>query len=126
MTTQTRPLRSRAWFDNPQNADMTVPYLERYMNWGLSFEELQSGKPNIRIAQTGSDLSPCNRHHLTPETRVRDGIIAAEGYPVPPDQTPWHRVYPATVLQLQDGAGMRGAEDFGRAAARNEIPRDSH
>jgi len=75
-------LRSRAWFDNPANPDMTALYLERYMNWGLSLEELQSGKPIIGIAQTGSDLSPCNRHHLTLETRVRDGIIAAGGIPI--------------------------------------------
>ena len=75
-------LRSRAWFDNPANPDMTALYLERYMNWGLSLEELQSGKPIIGIAQTGSDLSPCNRHHLTLEVRVRDGIIAAGGIPI--------------------------------------------
>ncbi len=78
----TKPLRSRAWFDNPANPDMTALYLERYMNWGLSLEELQSGKPIIGIAQTGSDLSPCNRHHLTLEARVRDGIIAAGGIPI--------------------------------------------
>ena len=59
-----RALRSRAWFDNPDNADMTALYLERYLNFGLSLDELQSGKPIIGIAQTGSDLSPCNRHHL--------------------------------------------------------------
>ena len=53
-------LRSRAWFDNPDNPDMTALYLERYMNFGVSREELQSGKPIIGIAQTGSDLSPCN------------------------------------------------------------------
>lgn len=82
MMSETRPLRSRAWFDNPQNPDMTALYLERYMNWGLSLEELQSGKPIIGIAQTGSDLSPCNRHHLTLEARVRDGIIAAGGIPI--------------------------------------------
>jgi len=80
--TQPAKLRSRAWFDNPANPDMTALYLERYMNWGLSLEELQSGKPIIGIAQTGSDLSPCNRHHLTLETRVRDGIIAAGGIPI--------------------------------------------
>ena len=57
-------LRSRAWFDNPDNIDMTALYLERYINYGLSLEELRSGKPIIGIAQTGSDLSPCNRHHL--------------------------------------------------------------
>ena len=59
-------LRSRAWFDNPANIDMTALYLERYLNFGLSLEELRSGKPIIGIAQTGSDLSPCNRHHLAP------------------------------------------------------------
>ena len=62
---QKRPfLRSRAWFDNADNPDMTALYLERYLNFGLSQEELQSGKPIIGIAQTGSDLSPCNRHHI--------------------------------------------------------------
>ena len=59
-------LRSRAWFDNPANADMTALYLERTMNYGLSFDELQSGRPVIGIAQSGSDISPCNRHHLVP------------------------------------------------------------
>ena len=59
-----RTLRSRAWFDDPQSTDLTALYLERYMNFGLSQEELQSGRPIIGIAQTGSDLSPCNRHHL--------------------------------------------------------------
>jgi dihydroxy-acid dehydratase len=75
-------LRSRAWFDDPSNADMTALYLERYLNFGLSLEELQSGKPIIGIAQTGSDLSPCNRHHLVLAERVRDGIIAAGGIPL--------------------------------------------
>src|ERR1700710_2295833 len=73
------PLRSRAWFDNPLNPDMTALYLERYMNFGLSLEELQSGRPLIGIAQTGSDLSPCNRHHLELAKRVREGITAAGG-----------------------------------------------
>ena len=59
-------LRSQAWFDNPDNPGMTALYIERYMSWGLTREELQSGKPIIGIAQTGSDLSPCNRHHLQP------------------------------------------------------------
>lgn len=75
-------LRSRAWFDNPENADMTALYLERYMNFGLSLEELQSDKPIIGIAQTGSDLSPCNRHHLELAKRIRDGIIEAGGIPI--------------------------------------------
>ncbi len=83
-------LRSRAWFDNPDNIDMTALYLERYLNFGLSFEELRSGKPIIGIAQTGSDLSPCNRHHLTLAARVREGIREAGGvvleFPVHPIQ----------------------------------------
>ena len=78
----TRRLRSRAWFDNPDNIDMTALYLERYLNFGLSLEELRSGKPIIGIAQTGSDLSPCNRHHLVLAERVRDGIREAGGIPL--------------------------------------------
>src|SRR5258708_33520774 len=69
-----RRLRSRAWFDDADNADMTALYLERYMNFGLTLQELQSGRPIVGIAQTGSDLSPCNRHHLVLATRVREGI----------------------------------------------------
>lgn len=72
-------LRSRQWFLNKDNPEMTALYLERYLNYGLTREELQSGKPIIAIAQTGSDLSPCNRHHLELTKRVRDGIIAAGG-----------------------------------------------
>ncbi|WP_185984757.1 IlvD/Edd family dehydratase [Aureimonas mangrovi] len=83
-------LRSRAWFDNPGNPDMTALYLERYMNFGLSQEELQSDRPIIGIAQTGSDLSPCNRHHLELAKRVREGIREAGGiaieFPVHPIQ----------------------------------------
>jgi dihydroxy-acid dehydratase len=85
-----RKLRSRAWFDNPDNPDMTALYLERYMNYGVSREELQSGKPIIGIAQTGSDLSPCNRHHMVLAERVREGIREAGGiaieFPVHPIQ----------------------------------------
>jgi dihydroxy-acid dehydratase len=85
-----KTLRSRAWFDDPTNADMTALYLERYMNYGLSLEELQSGKPIIGIAQSGSDLSPCNRHHLVLAERVREGIREAGGicieFPVHPIQ----------------------------------------
>ena len=85
-----RKLRSRAWFDNPENVDMTALYLERYLNYGLSLEELQSGKPIIGIAQTGSDLSPCNRHHLVLAERLREGIREAGGiaieFPVHPIQ----------------------------------------
>jgi len=83
-------LRSQSWFDNPENPGMTALYLERYLNYGLTREELQSGKPIIGIAQTGSDLSPCNRHHLELAKRVRDGITAAGGlameFPVHPIQ----------------------------------------
>jgi len=75
-------LRSRAWFDNHDNIDMTALYLERYLNYGLSLEELRSGRPIIGIAQTGSDLSPCNRHHLVLAERVRDGIREAGGIPL--------------------------------------------
>ena len=74
-------LRSRAWFDNPANVDMTALYLERTMNYGLSLDELQSGRPIIGIAQTGSDITPCNRHHLQLATRTRDGIREAGGVP---------------------------------------------
>ncbi len=83
-------LRSRAWFDDPSNVDMTALYLERYLNFGLSLEELQSGRPIIGIAQTGSDLSPCNRHHLVLAERIREGIRTAGGiaieFPVHPIQ----------------------------------------
>ena len=75
-------LRSAAWFDNPDNIDMTALYLERYLNFGLSVDELRSGRPIIGIAQTGSDLSPCNRHHLVLAERVRDGIREAGGIPL--------------------------------------------
>ncbi len=74
-----QPLRSRLWFDNPDNPGMTALYLERYLNNGLTKEELTSGKPIIGIAQTGSDLAPCNRHHLDLARRVRAGIAAAGG-----------------------------------------------
>src|SRR5882757_9733801 len=85
-----RQLRSRAWFDNPGNPDMTALYIERYLNYGLTREELQSGKPIIGIAQTGNDLSPCNRHHRELAHRVREGIRDAGGiaieFPVHPIQ----------------------------------------
>jgi dihydroxy-acid dehydratase len=74
-----RRLRSSAWFDNPDDPGMTALYLERYLNYGITRKELQSGRPIIGIAQTGSDLSPCNRHHLQLAERVRDGINAAGG-----------------------------------------------
>ncbi|WP_029059519.1 IlvD/Edd family dehydratase [Stappia stellulata] len=83
-------LRSRAWFDDPADPGMTALYIERYLNYGLTREELQSGKPIIGIAQTGSDLSPCNRHHIELAKRVREGIREAGGicfeFPVHPIQ----------------------------------------
>jgi dihydroxy-acid dehydratase len=79
-TNAKRPrLRSRLWFDNPDNHGMTALYLERYLNFGLTKDELTSGKPIIGIAQTGSDLAPCNRHHLELAQRVREGIRDAGG-----------------------------------------------
>lgn len=82
MDSEKRQLRSRAWFADPKDPGMTAIYLERYLNYGMTIEELQSGKPIIGIAQSGSDLSPCNRHHLQLAARVRDGIIAAGGVPL--------------------------------------------
>lgn len=85
-----KKLRSQAWFDNPDDPGMTALYIERYLNFGITREELQSGKPIIAIAQTGSDLSPCNRHHIELAKRVREGIVAAGGiafeFPVHPIQ----------------------------------------
>ncbi len=79
---QGRGLRSRIWFDNPQNPDLTALYVERYLNYGLSLEELQSDRPIIGISQTGSDLAPCNRHHLVLAERVKEGIRDAGGIPL--------------------------------------------
>ena len=82
--------RSQQWFDNPTNPGMTALYLERSMNFGLTPDELRSGKPIIGIAQTGSDISPCNRVHIKLAERVREGIRAAGGiafeFPVHPIQ----------------------------------------
>jgi dihydroxy-acid dehydratase len=87
---QSHRLRSQLWFDNPDNPGMTALYLERYLNYGLTREELTSGRPIVGIAQTGSDLSPCNRHHLELAQRVRAGIRDAGGiafeFPVHPIQ----------------------------------------
>jgi dihydroxy-acid dehydratase len=82
MTTRSGPLRSRAWFDNPANPDLTALYLEKYLNYGLSLQELQSDRPIIGIAQTGSDLVPCNRHHVVLAERVKQGIRDAGGIPL--------------------------------------------
>jgi dihydroxy-acid dehydratase len=85
-----RPFRSREWFADPQRSDMTALYLERFMNYGLTPAELRSGKPIIGIAQTGSDLSPCNRIHLDLARRVRDGIRDAGGIPM---EFPVHPIF---------------------------------
>ena len=81
-------LRSKEWFDNPSEPDQTAIYVERYLNYGLTLDELQSNRPIIGIAQTGSDLSPCNRHHMELAKRIRDGIRDAGGvameFPVHP------------------------------------------
>lgn len=77
-----RRLRSRRWFDEPSDPGMTALYLERYLNFGLTRGELQSGRPIIGIAQTGSDLAPCNRHLVDLASRVRDGIRDAGGVPL--------------------------------------------
>jgi dihydroxy-acid dehydratase len=82
MKTKTQPLRSEHWFNDRSKPDQTAIHLERYLNFGLTPEELQSGKPIIGIAQTGSDLAPCNRHHLDLASRVRDGIRDAGGVPL--------------------------------------------
>ncbi|WP_207482145.1 IlvD/Edd family dehydratase [Arenibaculum pallidiluteum] len=82
--TEQRPrrLRSQQWFDDVHDADMTALYMERYLNYGLTRAELQSGRPIIGIAQTGSDLAPCNRHHLALAPRIRDGIRELGGIPI--------------------------------------------
>ena len=83
-------LRSQQWFDNPENPGMTALYIERSLNFGLTPEELRSGKPIIGIAQTGSDISPCNRVHIKLAERIREGIRSAGGialeFPVHPIQ----------------------------------------
>lgn len=85
-----RRFRSRDWFADPARSDMTALYLERFMNYGLTPEELRSGRPIIGIAQTGSDLSPCNRIHLELARRVRDGIRDAGGIPI---EFPVHPIF---------------------------------
>jgi xylonate dehydratase len=85
-----RRFRSRDWFDDPERMDQTALYLERYMNYGITPEELRSGKPIVGISQTGSDLVPCNRHHLELASRVRDGIRDAGGIPM---EFPVHPIF---------------------------------
>ena len=77
-----KSFRSQLWFNNPKNPEMTALYLERYLNYGLTRKELQSGNPIIGIAQSGSDLSPCNRHFLSLSKRIKDGIRRAGGIPM--------------------------------------------
>ena len=100
-----KKLRSRDWFDNPDMPGMTALYLERYLNYGLTREELQSNRPVIGIAQTGSDLAPCNRLHLTLATRVKEGIRDAGGipmeFPVHPIQETGRRPTAALDRNLQ-------------------------
>ena len=86
----TRRYRSQDWFDNPDHIDMTALYLERFMNYGITPEELRSGRPIIGIAQSGSDISPCNRIHLELAKRVRDGIRDAGGIPM---EFPLHPIF---------------------------------
>ena len=69
-----RRFRSQDWFDNPERVDMTALYLERFMNYGITAEELRSGRPIIGIAQSGSDINPCNRIHLELAKRVRESV----------------------------------------------------
>ncbi|MDR6398235.1 IlvD/Edd family dehydratase [Herbaspirillum seropedicae] len=85
-----RRFRSQDWFDNPDHIDMTALYLERFMNYGITAEELRSGRPIIGIAQSGSDISPCNRIHLELAKRVRDGIRDAGGIPM---EFPLHPIF---------------------------------
>src|ERR1700759_1140803 len=75
-------LRSRAWFDNPSSPDMTALYVERYLNYGISLEVMQSDRPIIGIAQTGSDLVPCHRHHLVVAQRIKERILDRGGIPL--------------------------------------------
>jgi xylonate dehydratase len=85
-----RRFRSREWFDDPERIDQTALYLERYMNYGITPEELRSGRPIVGISQTGSDLVPCNRHHLELARRVREGIRDAGGIPM---EFPVHPIF---------------------------------
>lgn len=88
--TSARRFRSRDWFDNVDRIDMTALYLERFMNYGLTPDELRSGKPIIGIAQSGSDITPCNRIHIELARRVRDGIREAGGVPM---EFPTHPIF---------------------------------
>ena len=114
-------LRSRLWFHNPRQSRDDRALLERYLNYGLTKEELTSGKPIIAIAQTGSDLSPCNRHHLELADRVRDGIRDAGGiafeFPVHPIQETGKRPTAALDRNLAYLGARRGAVTAIRSTA---------
>src|SRR4051812_16621052 len=88
--TPARPFRSREWFAAPERSDMAAIYLERFMNYGITPDELRSGRPIVGIAQTGGDLTPCNRIHLELAKRVRDGIRDAGGIPM---EFPVHPIF---------------------------------
>jgi len=88
--TPNRPFRSREWFAAPGRSDMAALYLERFMNYGITPDELRAGRPIIGIAQSGSDIAPCNRIHLETVKRVRDGILAAGGVPM---EFPLHPIF---------------------------------
>jgi dihydroxy-acid dehydratase len=88
--TPARPFRSREWFDAPGRSDMAALYLERYMNYGLTPDELRCGKPIIGISQSGSDLTPCNRIHIELVERVKAGIRDAGGIPM---EFPMHPIF---------------------------------
>ncbi len=95
-TRANRELRSQEWFDNPNNPGMTALYVERYQNQGYTREELQSGRPMIGLAQTGSDLAPCNKIHVFLADRVKAGIRDAGGVPIE---------FPVHPIQRQAAAG---------------------
>ena len=75
-------LRSESWWNDPENPGMTALYLERFLNYGLTRDELQTGRPVIGIAQSANDLAPCNRVHLQTVTRLSDGVGDAGGLPL--------------------------------------------
>ena len=100
-------LRSQRWFNDPDHQEMSALYLERYLNFGLTPEELRSGRPIIGIAQTGSDLAPCNRHHIELAKRVAAGIRDGGGVPLefpvhPIAQDPWSSVRMKSRFVLSD------------------------
>ena len=110
-----RKLRSQAWFNDPHNPGMTALYLERYLNFGLTRAELQSGKPIIDIAQTGNDLSPCNRHHIELAHRVREGIREAGGIAMEFPTHPIQETGKRPTAALDRNLAYLGLVEIGRA-----------